>query len=288
MVSSKTIKQRAKELESVYNLNHYELLQRYMFERVLERISVSKYQENFILKGGLLLSAMFGINNRVTRDMDTTITGIDISKEKMINVLNEILNIKLDDGVKFDIVDISNIKEDEEYGGNKYHIVGRKDSMKISFEMDISTGDIITPKELKYSYPLLFEEKVILINCYNIETILSEKIETILRRGKFNSRMKDFYDIYYFLTKLKEEINLNHLKKAINNTFKKRDSFDYLNDYKQIINSIAENKKIRQLWEKYSVSYKYANHVELSEILKLLANCIKELNDGVESSSVTK
>ena len=182
--------------------------------------------------------------------MDTTITGIDISKEKMINILNEILSIKLNDGVKFDIVDISNIKEDEEYGGNKYHIVGRKDSMKISFEMDISTGDIITPKELKYSYPLLFEEKVILINCYNIETILSEKIETILRRGKFNSRMKDFYDIYYFLTKLKEEINLNHLKKAINNTFKKRDSFDYLNDYKQIINSIAENKKIRQLWEK--------------------------------------
>ena len=220
--------------------------------------------------------------------MDTTITGIDISKEKMINILNEILSIKLNDGVKFDIVDIRNIKEDEEYGGNKYHIVGRKDSMKISFEMDISTGDIITPKELKYSYPLLFEEKVILINCYNIETILSEKIETILRRGKFNSRMKDFYDIYYFLTKLKEEINLNHLKKAINKTLKKRDSFDYLNDYKQIINSIAENKKIRQLWEKYSVSYKYANHVELSEILKLLANCIKELNDGVESSSVTK
>ena len=167
MVSSIDIKEKSKTIEKSHNLNHYEILQRYMFERILERISVSKYQDNFILKGGLLLSAMFGIDNRTTKDMDTTITGIDVSKEKMVKVLNEILSIKLGDGVKFDLVDITNIRDEDEYGGNKYHIVGRKDNLKINLEIDISTGDRVTPRELKFNYPLLFEDKTILINAYN-------------------------------------------------------------------------------------------------------------------------
>ena len=132
MVSSIDIKEKSKTIEKSRNLNHYEILQRYMFEWILERISVSKYQDNFILKGGLLLSAMFGIDNRTTKDMDTTITGIDVSKEKMVKVLNEILSIKLGDGVKFDLVDITNIRDEDEYGGNKYHIVSGKDNLKIN------------------------------------------------------------------------------------------------------------------------------------------------------------
>lgn len=227
MVSSIDIKEKAKIIEKNHNLNHYEILQRYMFERILERISVSEYRDNFILKGGLLLSAMFGIDNRTTKDMDTTITGIDVSKEKMVSVLNQILSINLNDGVKFDVVDITDIREEDEYGGNKYHIVGRKDNLKINLEIDISTGDKVTPRELKYNYPLIFEDKTILINSYNIETILSEKMETILKRGKFNSRMKDFYDVYFFINNLKNEIDIDILKQAIENTFTKRDSFEY-------------------------------------------------------------
>lgn len=146
MVSNIDIKEKAKIIEKNYNLNHYEALQRYMFERILERISVSKYQDNFILKGGLLLSAMFGIDNRTTKDIDTTIIGIDIAKEKMIKVLNQILSINLNDGVKFDVIDVTDIREEDEYGGNKYHIVGRKDNLKINLEIDISTGDEVTPR----------------------------------------------------------------------------------------------------------------------------------------------
>lgn len=140
----------------------------------------------------------------------------------MVSVLNEILSIDLNDGVKFDIISITDIREEDEYGGNKYHITGRVNSIKINLEIDISTGDKVTPKELKFKYPLLFEDRSILINSYNIETILAEKIETVLRRGKYNSRMKDYYDIYFFLTKLKNEIDINILKDAINNTFTKR------------------------------------------------------------------
>ena len=278
MVSSIDIKEKAKTIEKSHNLNHYEILQRYMFERILERISVSKYQDNFILKGGLLLSAMFGIDNRTTKDMDTTITGIDVSKEKMVKVLNEVLSIKLGDGVKFDLVDITNIRDEGEYGGNKYHIVSRKDNLKINLEIDISTGDRVTPRELKFNYPLLFEDKTILINTYNVETILSEKVETILRRGKFNSRMKDFYDVYYFLTKLKSEINITILKKTMENTFTKRDSFEYLNDYEQILNGIIESEKINKLWQKYSNKYSYANGINIKYILDLLKSFMNEIN----------
>ena len=140
MIKYKELKQKSKELERKYQLNHYELLQRFMFERILERISVSKYQENFILKGGLLLSALFGINNRTTRDMDTTIKGLDISKEQMVKVLNEILNIDLKDGVKFELVDVTDIREEDEYGGNKYHLIGKLENLKINLDIDISTG----------------------------------------------------------------------------------------------------------------------------------------------------
>ena len=215
MVNETDIKEKVKIIEKEHNLNHYEALQRYMFERILERISVSKYQDNFILKGELLLSAMFGIDNRTTKDIDTTITGIDVSKEKMVDILNQILNIELNDGVKFHVVNISDIREEDDYGGNKYHIVGIKGNLKINLEIDISTGDKVTPRKLKLNYPLLFEDRTILINSYNIETILSEKIETIIKWGKYNSRMKDFYDIYFILTNLEDEIDMKTLKKLL-------------------------------------------------------------------------
>lgn len=278
MVDISDIKRLAKEIEIKYDLNYYEILQRYMFERVLERISVSKYHDNFILKGGLLLSAMFGIDNRMTKDMDATITGIDVSKDKMLKVLNEILSINLNDGVKFDVVNITDIREDDEYGGNKYHIVGKLQSLKVNLEIDISTGDKVTPKELKYKYPLIFEDRTIMISSYNIETILAEKIETILRRGTFNSRMKDFYDVYYFLTKLRKDMDINILKEAVDNTFTKRDSFEYLSDFEQIIDSIIGNERIEKLWNIYSNKYKYANGIDINEILNLLKDIIKELN----------
>ncbi len=270
--------EKAKELEEKYNIKYYEALQRFMFERILERISISKYKDNFILKGGLLLSAIFGVDNRTTRDMDTTIKGIDISKEEMIKVLNEILSIKLDDNVKFDIVNITDIREEDEYGGNKYHIVGRVNNTKVNLEIDISTGDKITPGEMKFKYKLLFDDKSIMISTYNLETILSEKIETILRRGKYNSRMKDFYDIYLFLTKLRYDLNIDVLKKAISNTFKKREAFGYLNDYEQIIDSIIDSERINYLWSSYCKNNYYARNVKINNILLLLKSFIKELN----------
>ena len=243
-----------------------------MFERILERISLSKYNNNFILKGGLLLSAMLGIESRSTRDMDISVKGIDVSEEKMVQVLNEILSMDINDGVKFEVVDVTDIRADDEYGGNKYHIVGKLENLKVALEIDISTGDEITPKELNYEYISLFEDKKIQIDTYNIETILAEKIQTILVRGKYNTRMKDYYDIYFFLTKLKNEINKDIFKKALNNTIVQRDSLDYLRDYKIILDDILQNDRMNLNWNSYKNKTKYAENIEFNEIIKILIN----------------
>lgn len=278
MVNIIEFKNKIKSVEEEYDLNHYEVLQRFMFERILERISISKYNSNFILKGGLLLSAIFGINERSTKDIDTTIIGIDILKTEMVKILNEILNIDLNDGTTFNIVNITDIREESEYGGNKYNIIGKIENIKVQLEIDISTGDKVTPREMKYKYQSIFENKSIIINCYNLETILAEKLETILRRGKFNSRMKDYYDVYYILNNLYDDIDILILNNAIKNTFNKRDSIKYLNDYKEIILSIKNGSIINNLWNAYSSKYKYACNIKFSNILETIENILDDIN----------
>lgn len=274
MINYNNLFEKSKELATKSGLTQLELYQRFMFERILERISLSKYNNNFILKGGLLLSAMLGIESRSTRDMDISVKGIDVSEEKMVQVLNEILSMDINDSVKFEVVDVTDIRADDEYGGNKYHIVGKLENLKVALEIDISTGDEITPKELNYEYISLFEDKKIQIDTYNVETILAEKIQTILVRGKYNTRMKDYYDIYFFLTKLKNEINRDIFKKALNNTIVQRDSLDYLRDYEIILNDIEQNDRMHSNWNSYRKKTKYAENIEFNIIIKLLKEFI--------------
>ena len=188
----------------------------------------------------------------------------------MVQVLNEILSLDIGDGVKFEMINITDIRADDEYGGNKYHLVGRLENLKVALEIDISTGDEITPKELNYEYISIFENKKIYIDTYNIETILAEKIETILRRGKYNARMKDYYDVYFFLTKLKDEIDLETFKQALNNTLTKRESFDYYKDYRQILNGLTNDERINNYWSTYKKKTKYAQNIEFKEIVRIL------------------
>ena len=279
MINYKELFEKSKELANKSGLTQLELYQRFMFERILERISISKYNSNFILKGGLLLSTMIGIQSRSTRDMDISIKGIDVSKEKMLTVLNEILSIDINDKVKFKVVNITDIRQDDEYGGNKYHLVGKLENLKVALEIDISTGDEITPRELNYEYYSLFENKKIYIESYNIESILAEKIETILRRGKYNARMKDYYDIYFFLSKLKSEINVNIFKQALENTIMQRDSSEYLKDYQKILEELLTNDRIHKNWNSYSSKTKYAENIDFEDIIEIL---VTFLNDNIK------
>lgn len=279
MMNYNELFEKSKEIASKSGLTQLELYQRFMFERILERISVSRYCNNFILKGGLLLSAMLGIESRSTRDMDISIKGIDVSKEKMLDVLNEILSIDVNDKVKFKVVDITDIREDDEYGGNKYHLVGKLENLKVALEIDISTGDEITPRELNYEYHSLFEDKKIYIDSYNIETILAEKIETILRRGKYNARMKDYYDIHFFLNKLKDEINVNIFRQALEKTVMQRDSSEYLKDYHKILSELLISDRIHKNWNSYRSKTKYVEHIDFNDIINIL---LAFLNDNIK------
>ena len=277
MINYNELFEKSKKLAKESGLTQLELYQRFMFERILERISVSKYNENFILKGGLLLSAMLGINSRSTRDMDISIKGIDISQEKMVQVLNEILSLDIQDGIKFEMVNITDIRADDEYGGNKYHLVGKLENLKVALEIDISTGDEITPKELNYEYISIFEDKKIYIDAYNIETILAEKIETLLHRGKYNARMKDYYDVYFFLTKLKKDINLEIFKQSLNNTLKNREALEYYKDYRKILDSLINDERINNYWSTYKKKTKYAENIEFKEIIEALVQFLDNI-----------
>ncbi len=207
-----SLKDKSKNFAKENKLSVQQVLQNYMFERFLERLSISQYKSKFIIKGGLLLSSIIGINLRTTMDIDADIVGIDFEENEIKKLILDIINIELDDSVKIIFEKIENIKEDSEYGGFKVKLIGKMSNLEIPFHIDISTGDVITPKAIEYSYKKIFEDEYIQIYTYNQETIIAEKLQTILSRKIANSRMKDYYDLYFFANFKWQEINIDILK----------------------------------------------------------------------------
>lgn len=271
--SAISLRDQSKNLAQKFNVTTNEILQNYMFERIIERISISKYKNNFILKGGLLLSSIMGIDLRTTMDMDTCIKGITLTDEQLYLVLKEILNIEIDDGIKFEIKNSKPIKEDDDYGSLKYNIVAIFDNMRVNLSIDIATGDLITPKEIEYEYNMMFEDRSLKIMTYNIETIIAEKFQTIISRGILNSRMKDYYDLYFLLTY--KEFSKDNLRKAIINTFNKRKTD--LNNIEYILKEIENSEFIKSLWENYSKKYTFAKNVKLKNIINAIIKINKYL-----------
>lgn len=268
--NAKSLMDKANNLAKQCNITTNEVLQNYMFERILERLSVSKYKYNFILKGGLLLSSIMGIDTRTTMDMDTSIKGINLTDKQLYEVLIEILDIDVNDGVKFVIRNSEPIREEDDYGGLKYTLLAQFDNLRVNLSIDIATGDLITPKEIEYDYKMMFEDRNLKIMTYNIETIIAEKFQTVISRGILNSRMKDYYDLYYLITY--KDYSKENLKKAIQNTFTKRNT-----DIKIVNKTIKEIEKsdfIRDLWIAYSKKYKYANDIEFIEIMEKIREIV--------------
>lgn len=264
--NAKSLIDKSRNLAVKYNITVNEILQNYMFERILERLSVSKYKYNFILKGGLLLSSIMGIDTRTTMDMDTCIRGINLTDEQLYEVLNEILNIDMNDGVKFEIKNSKPIKEDDDYGGLKYNLVAKFDNLKIDLSIDIATGDLITPREIEYNYKMIFENRSLKIMTYNIESIIAEKFQTVISRGILNSRMKDYYDLYYLIRY--EDFSKENLKVAIQKTFSKRNTD--IQDISKVIKEIEKSDFLKDLWEKYSQKYQYSKNIKFEEIISSL------------------
>lgn len=253
------------------------LFQMFYFERILERISLSKYKGQIILKGGLLLSSIIGIDERTTRDMDATLKGIPMSLEKIVEIFNEILNTQLNDGVHFEINNIKEIRQEDEYSGFELNVLATLDNNRTHLMIDLTVGDIITPKEMKYSYNSIFDDKKISIMAYTLETVLAEKFETVINRGILNTRMKDFGDIYY-LTEGSYKIDQNNLILAIKNTFNKRETKFDINEFKLILSELKESSEMEKKWKDFQNKVNYINDVEYLDTIIAIDKIIEMLN----------
>lgn len=254
------------------NVAAQSVLQTYMLERLLERISISKYKDNFILKGGMLISAMLGIDSRTTMDMDTTIKGFQLTKDNITNIMDEICNIEIDDNVTLKINKVELIREDDDYGGYRITFEAKyNNEMPVIMKIDITTGDKITYKEIEYSFTLMLEDRKIQIWSYNVETIIAEKFEAIVKRGVLSTRIRDYYDVYMLINTQNKIIDKKTLKDAITLTAQHRGTSEIIKDWKKIVEKIANDSKMRQQWKRYQKDNFYAEEIEYKNLINAIS-----------------
>ncbi len=270
MISSESLKGKIRNIAISKNLRSQEVLQMFFFERFLERLSVSEYKYNFIIKGGLLISSMIGIDNRTTMDMDTTIKGVALKEDIIRNVISKIINTEVDDGIEFEITGISHIREEDEYENFRVNLIAEFGKIKNDMKIDITTGDAITPKEMEYLYPCMFQNESIRVLAYPLETILAEKYESIIKRNIATTRMRDFYDLYNLYNLRKEEIDFDILKQAIISTSNRRESLSLIKEAMEIIEDIKEDYYLKELWKVYLADNLYVGDLDFLETVKIV------------------
>ena len=280
--SSKQLKDLIRNLSKEVGIEAHVLIRKYMMERFLERVSSSKYNGSFILKGGMLVAAFVGVEARATMDIDTTIKGIPVTMVDMERTITEISNIDLDDNVKFRIKKVSEIMDEAEYSGIRFSMDAVLDGAVIPLKIDISTGDVITPREIAYSYKLMFEDRTIPIMTYPIETVLAEKLETVISRSITNTRMRDFYDIHILLKS--QNINADILALALERTAKKRGNFSLLENAESVLKIVKSDEDMKRLWNIYQKKFKYAGKYTWDEVIHSVRELSIEAKLDVEKN----
>jgi predicted nucleotidyltransferase component of viral defense system len=271
------LKALIRNIAAAKNVAPQALLQNYVLERLLERISVSSYRDRFILKGGMLIAAIVGLDSRTTMDMDATLQGMPLTEEAIREALTELLSIDVGDGVVFSMKRIMPIREDDAYGGYRVALSAAFDTINVPLKIDLTTGDTITPREVSYKFALMFEDREINILAYNLETILAEKYETILRRSLLNTRMRDFYDVYLLMNFQVQNIDKHVLKKAVNATAGNRKGSAALEDSDEVLILLAEDKAMQTQWELYQKAFSYAQDVsweDCNEALRMMSELL--------------
>lgn len=278
MKNAMQLKAYVKNLAKEKKISAQIVLQNYMLERLLERISVSEYRDNFILKGGFLLAAMVGLDTRATMDMDATIKGLPVTKETISQMFVDICQVHIDDDISFEFSGIDDIREDDEYSGFRVSLSGNYPPMAVPLKIDITTGDKITPREMVYTFNLMFEERSINVLAYTLETILAEKLETIISRGDQNTRPRDFYDVYILNTLQKKNIDNQILKEACAATVKKRGTEHIVTNYKEIIETVIKSSAMKDQWTRYQKEFDYAKDIQFEDtctaVIKLIERTV--------------
>ena len=269
MKTSEQIKGAIRNISKKTGINPNSLLQMCLFEGILEKLSKSKYSENFILKGGLLISSLIGVDMRSTMDMDTTLRGIPLNEVSITKILNEILAIEIDADIEYKLIKLSPIRQEDVYEDFCASISCIFGKINATLNIDITTGDVITPREMNYSYSKILEEGTIPIMTYTIETILAEKFETISSRNITTTRARDFYDLYMIYSIYKDKIDKDILRKAIERTSKYRGSFETALQYKEIVELFRESETQKKLWKKYTQNNPYAKDVDFLDTISV-------------------
>lgn len=282
------LKAKIKNFAKEKNMDSRTVLQEYVLERFIDRISKSKYKNDFILKGGVLISSMVGVDLRSTLDIDTTIKGFEFTLDKLNEVLNEIIETDIGDMFNFKILMNKKIMEETEYHGYRVTLEANFDTISQKFKIDISTGDIITPNEVKYNIKQMLSDDKIEILAYNIETILSEKIHSIIQKGEDNTRARDYYDIYILEKTKKEEINNNILKEAIINKFEERKNSNLVSNIYLKVLDLEKNIKLKELWNEYRSKFTYVKDIEFEDTIKSLKNIVSVFNMQNQSKKFIK
>ena len=261
------IKGRIKSVAKQNNAEARTLMRIYMMERFLERLARSEYRDNFIIKGGILVTAMIGVAHRSTMDIDTSMKNLNLSAEDALQVVNQVKDIDLDDGVSFEVKDVSNIMDEMEYPGIRVTMNANVGRLITPLKIDISTGDVITPRAIEFNYDLLLEDRSISLWSYNLETILAEKLQTVLARGILNTRMRDFYDIRMLLDTYEDKVNKAVLKDAFAATCKKRGTDHLQEQAEEIIKIIEADEQLQVLWRAYQKKYSYAAEIDYASVI---------------------
>lgn len=274
-MSSKTMSLKAKIRDYARNNNiaAQVVLQNYMFERFLARLSESDYGEKFVIKGGMLIAAIVGLDTRSTMDLDTTLKNLPLTEEKVIETIKNICSIDLCDEVTFEIVGVSSIRKDDRYGGFCVRLNALYDTMITPLSIDVSTGDVMTPSAVQYEFNGIFDDEVcIRLWGYNIETVMAEKVETIMSRGVFNTRPRDYYDVYILSTTQKYDKRL--FKEAFVATAQHRGSLESILDVERIIALLSESNDLQDMWGKYQKKFAYARDISYADIMEAIKSLV--------------
>lgn len=255
----------------------------FFMERFLERVSLSKYKDKFVLKGGMLVSSLIGINLRSTMDIDTTVKALPLTKENLERIIMEICEIPLEDNISFRIVDMETIMDEFDYPGIRIHMEALLEKLKQPIKIDVSTDDAITPGAIEYKYSLMFEKREICLNTYNIETLLAEKSQTIINRGLANTRMRDFYDLYEIVQKL--EFSRNIYQQAFYSTCKKRGTIFSKEKVETELKNLLESTEMEKMWNRFKDKNYFVENVEYSKIIKTITDTIMSIYDKGNNAS---
>ncbi len=265
--TSRQLKDKIRNLAKEKSADAQALIRSYMMERFLERISLSEYKKNFILKGGVLIASLVGLDFRSTMDIDTTVRGFNVTLPDVEHMMQNIITFSLEDGVLFQVKSLEYIMGEAEYPGIRVSLQALFDGTVTPLKVDVSTGDVITPSAIQYSYKLMFEDRYIQILSYNLETVLAEKLETIIRRHVANTRMRDFYDVYILNKLYSQEISTKVLEAALKATAQRRESVKYLETGKVAIDEIENSNDMEKLWQSYQSHYNYAQNISWNDVM---------------------